>query len=63
VNKQLDTYEERKQEITNYAKLITTVVMRLEQIWQEGEGQLTITVRDDNNQKCAKIEGGHTNRI
>ena len=50
------------EEITKYTELITKVIARLEEIWQEGEGFLSIKITDDKG-KRAKIEGGQTNRI
>ena len=51
------------EEVTKYTALITKVLMRLEEVWEEGEGHLIITITDDKGDKKAKIEGGKTNRI
>ncbi len=46
-----------------YTELLTVVIRRLGKIWEAGEGNLTIEVRDDNNTKKAKVMGGETDRI
>jgi hypothetical protein len=50
------------EEIDKYTELITKIIMRLEKIWQEGEGVLSIKITDDKGKK-AKLEGGETDRI
>uniref|UniRef100_A0A6H1ZRY5 Uncharacterized protein n=1 Tax=viral metagenome TaxID=1070528 RepID=A0A6H1ZRY5_9ZZZZ len=51
------------EDITKYTELITKVIQRLERIWERGEGDLNVEVRNDNNKKRAKITGGETERV
>ena len=51
------------EEINKYSELLTRVIMRLEKIWEKGEGSLTIEIRNDNDKKRGKIEGGEVERI
>ena len=51
------------EEIKKYSELLTKVIARLEKIWELGEGNLSIEIRNDNNKKRAKIEGGEVERV
>jgi hypothetical protein len=51
------------EETAKYTELISKIIVRLEKIWQEGEGRLEIIVTDDKGEKKAKILGGETERI
>ena len=44
-------------------KIVIDVITRLMQIWMKGEGDLTIEVRNDGNEKKAKIKSGTVERI
>lgn len=44
-------------------ELIKELVSRIIDIWICGEGDLIIEVRDDDDNRVAKIKGGHTKRI
>ena len=54
----LETKECRKLE-----DLLKEVVSRVVDLWIAGEGDIFIEVRDDDNNKKAKIKGGPTMRI
>jgi len=43
------------EEITKYTQLVTRILMRLERIWEEKEGDLIIEVRSDKDKVMAKI--------
>jgi len=51
------------EETTKYTDLISKVIQRLAKIWENGEGNLSIEIRNDSNRKYAKIEGGEVERI
>jgi len=50
-------------DIYTFSQLVSKTVARLARIWQEGEGDLVVEVRDANNKKTAKIKGGETERV
>ena len=50
------------EDISKYTELVTKIIARLEKIWENGEGELTVRITDDKG-KRAKIEGGETDRI
>jgi len=51
------------EEILLFTELVNKTVARLARIWQEGEGDMIVEVRDDKGKKTAKIKGGETERV
>ena len=44
-------------------ELLKEVVTRVIDMWESGEGDLAIEIRDDGGDKRAKVRGGFTKRI
>lgn len=53
----------QNQEITDFYKLAIDVLKSLAEMWQAGEGNLSIAIRDEPLPKRAKVEGGAIRRI
>jgi hypothetical protein len=52
-----------EEQIQSFTQLVSKTVSRLARIWQEGEGDMMIEIRDDKGKKTAKIKGGETERF
>ena len=50
-------------EIYDFYELITKAFKKIIDIWQEGEGQMEVSVHDDKGRVRAKISGGTTERV
>lgn len=54
---------EESKEIRKFEVLIKEVISRTVDIWEVGEGDLQIEIRDDKGDKKAKLKGGPVTRI
>lgn len=50
-------------DVRKLEELLKEVLTRTIDMWESGEGDIVIEVRDDNSEKKAKIRGGFTKRI
>ena len=50
------------EEVTKFTELVSIVISRLAKIWEKGEGDLSIEIRDDKGKK-AKVKGGEVDRV
>ena len=51
------------EDIRKYSELLTKVIARLEEIWEIGEGDLNIEIRNIQDKVIGKISGGKTERV
>ena len=55
--------EQQTKQARKLEELLKEAISRIVDAWTSGEGDVTIEVRDDNNDLRAKIMGGSTKRI
>ena len=54
---------DENKDIRKLEELLKETLSRVIDMWESGEGDLVIEIRDEGGVKKAKIKGGHTVRI
>lgn len=52
-----------EKEFENFYNLISCVLKRTTNVWQKGEGNVAIEIRDNEGKKKAKVSGSVVHRI
>lgn len=54
---------DEKKDIRKLEELVKETVTRVVDMWDSGEGDLIVEIRDEGGNKKAKLKGGPTKRI